>query len=209
MSSTKTTRVTKKGISDRAHEQDLNVSKGAKDLIATLSDYEKAMRVVDLAGIIAQTARRKTIQEAHVEMVLGLFDKCTQLESSGTKATLKGVKAYIVDKEEGLGMNSSKEARSLIVSTGDEARARRVAELASEIAQSIGLKTIKDQHVAVVLKTICHLDGEEVVVEETVVAKKPAPAPAPKKKTTTAKKAAPKKKKTTSKRKKTTRKRAK
>lgn len=197
MSSTKTTRVTKKGISDRAHEQDLNVSKGAKDLISTLSDYEKAMKVVDLSGMIAQTARRKTIQESHVKMVLGLFDKCTQLESSGNKATLKGVKAYIVDKEGGLGMNSSQKARSLIVSTGDEARAKRVAELASEIAQSIGLKTIKDQHVSVVLKTICHLDGEEVVVEETVTTNPPSPAPAPKKK------------KTTSKRKKTTRKRVK
>lgn len=206
MSATKTSRVTKKGISDRAHGQDLNVSKGAKDLIATLSDYEKAMKVVDLAGIIAQTARRKTIQESHVEMVLSLFDRCAQLESSGTKATLKGVKAYIVDPESGLGMNSSKDARALIASTGDEARARRVAELSSEIAQSIGLKTIKDQHVTVVLETICHLDGEEVTVTETVVVEKPAPKKVVTKKTTVAKKAPVQKKKKTT-RKKATRKR--
>ncbi len=158
MSATKTSRVTKKGISDRAHGQDLNVSKGAKDLIATIKDYEKAMKVVDLAGIIAQTARRKTIQESHVQSVLGLFDQCDQLESSGVRATLKGIKAYIVDKDAGLGMNSSKEARALIVSTGDEGKAKRVADLSCGIAKSIGLKTIKDKHVTVVLEAICHLD---------------------------------------------------
>lgn len=195
MSSTKPTRVTIKGITNRAHKQDLKVSDASKKLIATLSDYEKAMKVVDLSGMIARSASRRTIQESHVKMVLGLFEKCNQLESSGNKATLKGVKAYIV----GLGMNSSPGARSLIVSTGDEARAKRVAELASEIAQSIGLKTIKDQHVSVVLKTIGYLDGEEVVVEETVTTNPPSPAPVPKKKKTTS----------TSKRKKTTRKRVK
>ena len=201
MSETKTSRVTKKGISERAHQQDLNVSKVAKDLIATIKDYDKAMKVVDLAGIIAQTARRKTIQESHVQTVLNLFDQCVQMETSGTKATLKGVKAYIVDKEEGLGMNSSKEARALIVSTGDEGKAKRVAELASEIAKSIGLKTIKDRHVTVVLEAMCHLDGTEVVIEEIVSVSKSAP----KKKKTTRK--APAKKKTTTKRKKTTTKR--
>jgi len=202
MSETKTTRVTKKGISDRAHEQDLNVSKDAKDYIAKIKDYDKAMKVVDLAGIIAQTARRKTIQKSHAQTVLKLFNQCAQMETSGTRATMKGVKAYIVDKDGGLGMNSSKEARTLIVSVGDEVKAKRVAELASEIAKSIGLKTIKDQHVTVVLEAICHVDGTEVVVEETATVSKSDSTPS-KKKTT---KNAPAKKKKTTKRKKTTKK---